>query len=740
MRKILLLSYAILCVSMLKAAPGDTIKVKSHDKVHMNWYGNFDRKVKFPDASKTFNRILMHYTLGCPTGGCSEWDYTTQVQLRHRTGKMDSILKQTPNFKVVGVAKDSLRYSTTVTYKYTFNAVTKTTDSTANDTLKIDIYGDSLTPFTITQSIFGWAGDYYKPIFDTTGKKIDSVYVGYDAQLKRKNYNYYEVFEVIDNFELGRVITPYNGGVPITWQYTYTFDVTDYASLLKDSVEIRAHYSGYQDGFTITLDFEFIEGTPARECYKVIPLWNGASAYGANPSIENFLVARNVAIDAQMKQAVVRIIQTGHGFGGADNCAEFCQKEHYLKVGGQTRYQKVIWRDNCGKNPIYPQGGTWVYDRSNWCPGAEVWPYDYDVTSYITANSNATIDLDMESYTNQGNSNQSYIISGALFLYKENNFDTDASLEEVMAPNNTLRYARINPVCDYPLVKVKNNGGDTIKNIEFSFGPKGGTRNTYVWNGSLAPHQTAEIKMGTNINYTVSTPTTDFEMVIVKVNGKADEVTFNNQRNTKFANTPVYPNQIIVWLRTNNRGNESSYTIKDHYGNTVYSKSGLANATLYQDTLNLVNGCYTFEMLDAGGDGLGFWANPNAGTGQLFIRRASNGQVVKNFGTDWGSSIIQNFTTGYTLGVEETANNPAVTVFPNPNTGEFWLDINLPSADNATVNVFDYNGRMVYNRQLSAAEFVAHKVSLQGMADGVYMVQVQSNSGVFTQKLVKTGN
>ena len=32
---------------------------------------------------------------------------------------------------------------------------------------------------------------------------------------------------------------------------------------------------------------------------------------------------------------------------------------------------KNTWRvwTECAGNPVYPQGGTWVYDRAGWCPG-----------------------------------------------------------------------------------------------------------------------------------------------------------------------------------------------------------------------------------------------------------------------------------------------------------------------------------------------------------------------------------
>ena len=44
------------------------------------------------------------------------------------------------------------------------------------------------------------------------------------------------------------------------WVQRYTFDVTDFAPLLKDSVLISAFYEGWIAGFNITLSFEMIHG------------------------------------------------------------------------------------------------------------------------------------------------------------------------------------------------------------------------------------------------------------------------------------------------------------------------------------------------------------------------------------------------------------------------------------------------------------------------------------------------
>jgi hypothetical protein len=47
----------------------------------MTWYGGYTKPVKFPDGNTTYHKILMVYTMGCATGGCSDWDYTTKIEV-----------------------------------------------------------------------------------------------------------------------------------------------------------------------------------------------------------------------------------------------------------------------------------------------------------------------------------------------------------------------------------------------------------------------------------------------------------------------------------------------------------------------------------------------------------------------------------------------------------------------------------------------------------------------------------
>ncbi|HYF02761.1 MAG TPA: peptide-N-glycosidase F-related protein, partial [Patescibacteria group bacterium] len=415
----LALTAALLIVRPLPAssAEGDTTRIRVFDKYLWTWHGTQDRQAKFPAAEKKFKKVLMKYTLTCPAGGCGEWDYTTNVYFRRPLGVIDSVLKESVNFTVNDKIVDTLAFSYTQTWRTYYNPAKKTTDSTAQTGIKLVRFGDESAPGKILDTLTVYPVNYWKFYYSQgSNKKVDSIYVHPDTTLYLRKFTYYEKFEVKEDIELGRFITPYGKGFPQGWSYTWTFDVTDYQYLLHDSLEIRSKYDGYSQGSLYTLDFEFIEGTPARDVFKIDVIYSGAFEYG-NPSkpIEDNLPQKTVEIPAEVQQTFLRLITTGHGFNNTDNAAEFSQKTHTVHVNGTKRFDQFLWRDDCGQNPVFPQAGTWFYNRAGWCPGAEVIPYDYLLTPFISG-STVTVDYNMQPFTNLVlSSPATYIVQGQIF-------------------------------------------------------------------------------------------------------------------------------------------------------------------------------------------------------------------------------------------------------------------------------------------------------------------------------------
>ena len=101
----------------------DTTFVTVHNNVDMTWYGSYNEWGEFPSGQDNYSKILMHYTLGCASTGCSGWDYTTNVNLRHRYKDSTNIC---PNFIYNGdgvfnnAVQNNVSYSNNPTYNINY--------------------------------------------------------------------------------------------------------------------------------------------------------------------------------------------------------------------------------------------------------------------------------------------------------------------------------------------------------------------------------------------------------------------------------------------------------------------------------------------------------------------------------------------------------------------------------------------------------------------------------------------
>ena len=179
-----------------------------------------------------------------------------------------------------------------------------------------------------------------------------------------------------DTLELSRLITPYANVTytrfPWTWKQHYYYDVTDFYPVLKNNATIRLHYSGYSGGFTADIKFAFIEGTPSRNVLSVQRAWHGDFTFGnASDPINNHLQTLNKTAPTGTAATELKFTATGHGNDSSEQCSEFCSKYYNVVLNSNILDVTQLWR-TCGTNDLYPQSGSWVFDRGNWCPGAAV--------------------------------------------------------------------------------------------------------------------------------------------------------------------------------------------------------------------------------------------------------------------------------------------------------------------------------------------------------------------------------
>ncbi|NNC95841.1 MAG: T9SS type A sorting domain-containing protein [Chitinophagales bacterium] len=672
----------LLCASLFSfASEGDTTVIRVHDAVDLTWFGNYDQMGFFPDGNTSYNKIILKYTMGCASSGCSDWDYTTQIQLLRPTGQLDS--------NIVGY------------------------DTVSTNPLVVDTM--------------------------------------------------WNVFEVKEEMEMGRAITPYgtymadgSNGFNNSWERVFYYDITDFTTLLKDSIVVRAHYSGWSSGFSATLDFLFIEGTPSRPVLDITNIYSGSWSYQNQTNFESTaLPEKNVSLQAG-NQYKLRVTPSGHGFDNNTGCAEFCERFYSIKLNGTTAFQQNMWRDDCGLNAVYPQGGTWVYNRANWCPGDYVWTFEHELTNYVSALPSVSIDMDIQPIVWSGNQAPSYIIDALLVEYGGFNYQNDLGLEQIMAPNNKYEYNRNNPICGNPIVKVKNYGELTVTQFDIEYWVEGGQKCWMQWTGSLASGESEIVELPA-FDWSGFTEQ-KFYARVEWPNDVEDELSINDQMTTHFDIPERLDSIFVVRFWANNFPGENSYVIKNDQGVVVHTNSTFSANTLHWDTISLPDGCYYIEFRDfdqqlGGGDGLTWWAN-NDGSGSFQLRRlknsTQNSSIIQTFNPDFGNNIFKAFTVGYTLGngpakqpcVEpdhtptgikdlEEGFNP-IKVYPNPATDEIYVDWMLE--EESEVSLWDLSGRKLQSEHVRGAttlKFQLHKYPQQ-----VYIVKTTNGNKVFTQRFV----
>ncbi len=575
----------------------------------------------------------------------------------------------------------------------------------------------------------------------------------------------WNVFDVLEAFELGRVITPYGGymannqnGFSNDWNHTHTFDVTDFAPILKNDVIIRAFFDGWSNGFSVSLEFEFIEGTPSRPVLDIQNYRRGSFSYNNSAAVEaGPLVDKDMMIPSNATSARMRVTTTGHGFTNNVNCAEFCQRYYNLKINniGATG-NVVVWNDDCAANSIKPQAGTWFYNRAGWCPGQRGTTNLHEITDFMTfGGASNNVNIDMQNYAWSGDQTPSYYMDAQLVSYDDYSNDNDVAITEVMRPNSADDYARRNPICDNPIIKIKNMGGQDITTVDFIFGMSGGALFGHTWNGTLAPSETTEVTLPNLDLVDINVDDPKFIVNAISVNDTDDQYIYDNLKEVSFEAPPLYnTSKIVVNLRTNNRPNDNAYTITDAAGNVVYEKAQgtLTASTTYNDEVILSPGCYIFHLTDVGSlgfpDGLSNWLSSNNGvtSGYIILRNDLNGTLI-NFNPDFGSEVYHEFVIGDSYAAVQTdatvtdndniINDNSIAVYPNPSSGIFNIEWNS-NENNSTTNyiITDISGKTIIEKNnISNSLF---QVDLNQYPKGIYFIRIQSNESIITKELVLT--
>jgi hypothetical protein len=266
--------------------------------------------------------------------------------------------------------------------------------------------------------------------------------------------------------------------------------------------------------------------------------------------------------------------------------------------------------------------------------------------------------------------------------------------------------------------------------------------------GELRFGETTEIRLPYKMDWTPVS--NQFEASIVKTNGVKDWDPSNNTLAVEMPEPPkLMPDKIVVFFRSNNAPMENSWKILDAGGHVYKERKSFPTAnTLYRDTVELYNGCFTFILDDRGTpnpayplneDGIGWWGNTTDGNGSIQLR-STTGSILAAFNPDFGSEVRTEFTVGYALNQDNLGSRPSqMKVFPNPATDGFMVDLPerfVKSTNPSSLEVFTLEGRKVYEECFSRLSSSAIWINSESLKAGAYIVKFRQNNDLCTSKVL----
>ncbi len=353
---------------------------------------------------------------------------------------------------------------------------------------------------------------------------------------------------------------------------------------------------------------------------------------------------------------------------------------------------------------------------------------EWDITPYVSAGQSVEIDYGLSSATGTSD----YIVNHQLVSYGPANHTLDAKLVEIISPNNRVEFGRTGRICEGVEVVIQNTGSTTLSSLEIEYWVNNSSSpETYTWNGSLEIMEQEKILLPSNDKLWSSLTATKNRMYasVHSPNGGSDEYALNNERSAAFEIPEIIPDEFYIYFRTNSAAVQNSYQITDESGTVVFSKSNFSNNQFNNDTVRLPFGCYTFQLNDAGDNGISFWAN-SEGNGSLAFRRL-NGANLKQFQGDFGKSIVFPFTVNSALSKPE---NKLFDLSLHPNPAQDQFSITMEEIDKAEIVAFNGVGQqMTLNGRTYENEVV---YNTRNWKKGVYLIHITKEGRKIVKKLL----
>ncbi|MBN4072144.1 T9SS type A sorting domain-containing protein [Flavobacteriales bacterium AH-315-E23] len=123
-------------------------------------------------------------------------------------------------------------------------------------------------------------------------------------------------------------------------------------------------------------------------------------------------------------------------------------------------------------------------------------------------------------------------------------------------------------------------------------------------------------------------------------------------------------------------------------------------------------------------------------TGKFFTATQSGFYAVVIVDNNGCSAMSDDLNFTY-IGIQKIALGFDITVYPNPNRGEFAVEIQVKQVQEIELRIFNLVGQVVFEDVMKQYAGTYHKlIDLRGYAKGTYELQIQTGTGAVNQSII----
>ncbi|MGB3608437.1 MAG: T9SS type A sorting domain-containing protein [Psychroserpens sp.] len=298
----------------------------------------------------------------------------------------------------------------------------------------------------------------------------------------------------------------------------------------------------------------------------------------------------------------------------------------------------------------------------------------------------------------------------------------------IYAVYEASRSAMTCPSISVEMTANYTTGCNSDMNVDFTDNSNGAT--SWSW----------DVDGDNTVDYTTQNPSHTYEDagtydVILTISDGNNTLTRVYDNHIVIGSENISTSEVTLTLSLDDFPADTSWNFKDANGNVIYSNPTYVEGTDDFETFTynfdlIANSCYSFEILDAFGDGICC----NAGDGSYILTSAEGVQIAAG-GAEIESGKLIYLANDALLGTENYFKANALSVYPNPTNDV--LNISLDNTSNLPEDYTIYNmlGQVVASKTVQQTQDLS--INTNTFNEGIYYLKLSKGTDTTTISFIK---